>query len=107
MSSGVDVFTYDWGPVFGLFVPPVILVARVLKKLQCCRARGVLVVPEWISANYWPLLCNVYGFRPFVHDWMYLPIDKRFYTPCKNGAGIFGNENLKFNMLALYISFKI
>lgn len=106
-STGVDAFTYDWSSVFGLFVPPVILVARVLKKMQCCKARGVLVVPEWALANYWLLLSNNRGvFRTFVIDWIYLPTYKRYYTPCKNGVGIFGNENLKFNMLALYIDFK-
>ena len=106
-STGVDAFTYDWGTVFGLFVPPIILVARVIKKMQNCKARGVLVVPEWRSANYWPLLCNVNGdFKQFVQDYMYLPINKRYYTPCKNGSGIFGLDDLKFNMFALYITFK-
>ena len=30
----MDAFTENWGEVFGLFVPPVILVPRVLKQIQ-------------------------------------------------------------------------
>lgn len=103
-TSGVDAFTVDWRESFGLYVPPVMLVARVLKKLMACKAKGVLVVPEWKSANFWPLLCKEGGqFRQCIRDCIFLPTDKHSYTPCKNGAGIFGNEDLKFNMLALFV----
>lgn len=105
-SSGVDAFTFDWSQSFGLYVPPVILISRVLKKMESCRAKGILVVPEWRSASFWPLICPTYGqMKPFILDWMYLPTEKRFYTPCKNGIGMFGTEDLKFNMLALCIQF--
>ena len=105
-SSGVDAFTYDWSQYFGLYVPPIILVSRVLKKMENCKAKGILVLPEWRSANFWPLLCaNDREMKPFILDWMYLPTEKCFYTPCKNGIGIFGTEDLKFNMLALYVNF--
>jgi hypothetical protein len=89
-------------------VPPIILIARVLKKMESCKARGVLVAPEWKSANYWPMLCGPVGvFRPFVKDWIYLPVNKHSYTPCINGVGIFGNEDLRFSMMALYIDFTV
>lgn len=42
-SAGVDAFTADWCGKFGLFVPPVVLFARV--SLQ--HAGGVLVAPLW------------------------------------------------------------
>lgn len=44
-TLGVDAFTYDWSHVFGLFVPPIKLIPRVLCKMQSCHARGVLIVP--------------------------------------------------------------
>ena len=105
-SSSVDTFTYDWSQSFGLYVPPIILVSRVLKKMESCRAKGILVIPEWRSANFWPLICTNHGeMKSFILDWMHLPTEKCYYTPCKNGTGIFGNEDLKFNMLALYENF--
>ena len=104
-SSGVDAFTVDWTCFYGLFVPPVHLVERVLKKIQYCGVKGVLIIPEWRSASFWPLLCDDKGhFRSFVQDMIYLPTKKEHYKPCRNGVGIFGNEDLKFNMLALYIN---
>ena len=107
-SSGVDAFTFDWSQSFGLYVPPIVLVSRVLKKMESCNAKGILVVPEWRSANFWPLLCSFYGeMKSFIVDWMYLPTGKCYYTPCKNGAGLFGNEDLKFNMMALYLNFNM
>ena len=74
--------------------------------MENCRAKGILVVPEWRSANFWPLICSTYGqIKSFILDWMYLPQEKSFYTTCKNGIGLFDTEDLKFNMLALYIQF--
>lgn len=105
-TSGVDAFTYDWSKSFGLFVPPVILAARVLRKMKHCRAKGILVVPEWKSANFWPLLtCKNGQFSLFVKDCLILPSNKESYRSCKNGSGIFGIENLRFRMLALFIDF--
>ena len=102
----MDAFIYDWSQYFGLYVSPIILVSRVLKKMENCKAKGILVLPEWRSAYFWPLLCaNDREVKPFILDWMYLPTEKCFYTPCKNGIGIFGTEDLKFNMLALYVNF--
>ena len=33
-------------------------VPRALRHMQSCKAREMLIVPEWSSAIYWPLLCN-------------------------------------------------
>lgn len=105
-TSGVDAFTFDWGGVFGLFVPPIILIPRVLCKLKTCFARGILIVPEWKSACFWPMLCLDNGlFKPFIYDWMFLPKNKESYTPCKNGQGMFGVSDLNFNMYALLVNF--
>ena len=75
----LDAFTFDWSRSFGLYVPPIILISRVLRKMESCRAKGILVVPEWRSANFWPLICTVYRqMQSFILDWMYLPTDKYF-----------------------------
>jgi hypothetical protein len=103
--SGVDAFAEFWGKKMGLFVPPVIILARVIKKMQLDKANGVLIVPLWESANFWPLLCQKGKFISNIVDWIDLPTNKENYTVCKNGKGIFGNENLKFRMLALRIMF--
>ena len=105
-SSGVDAYTEFWGRQFGLFLPPINLISRVLNKVSTDCVGGVLVVPMWKSALYWPLLCHNGQFISAVIDWVDLPTNKECYVPCKNGNGIFGNENLRFRMLALNLSFK-
>ena len=106
--TGVDAFIENWGNVFGLFVPPVILVSRVIKQMKAQSVKGVLVVPAWKSANFWPLLCTREGyFVKHVQDWFDLPTGKQDYCTCKNGSGIFGKINLPFRMLAIYVDFTI
>ncbi|MEW8544359.1 MAG: reverse transcriptase domain-containing protein [Candidatus Thiodiazotropha sp.] len=103
---GVDAFTETWTFEFGLFVPPITLVTRVIKKMIVDRATGVLVIPCWRSAPFWPILCPDGKFIPNVIDWFDLPTSKEFYTRCKNGRGMFGNADLKFRMLALKMNFQ-
>lgn len=103
---GVDAFTEKWYFEYGLFVPPVSLVVRVLRKMMTDRAKGVLVIPCWKSAAFWPVLCPDGKFISNVIDWFDLPTNKEFYTTCKNGKGMFGNADLKFRMLALKLNFQ-
>ena len=103
---GVDAFTETWANEYGLFVPPITLVTRVIKKMVVDRASGVLVIPCWRSAAFWPILCPGGKFIPNVIDWFDLPTAKEFYTTCKNGRGMFGNADLKFRMLALRLNFQ-
>lgn len=104
--AGIDAFTFDWAEFFGLYVPPIILIPRILKKMAYCKAEGVLIVPEWRSASFWPLICEHDGkFCTFVKDMIVLPSEKEYYVPCKNSVGIFGTEDLKFRMIALKIEF--
>ena len=56
-STGVDAFTENWGEVLGLFVPPVILVPRVLQQIQEQRTRGVFGHFLLALRAFWALLC--------------------------------------------------
>ena len=105
-SSGIDAFTEKWTEKFGIFVPPISMVYRVLQKMELDRAKGVLVVPLWNSAVFWPILCPNGNFIPNVKDWIDLPTKKEFYVSSLTGKGIFGNIDLQFRMLVLSIDFK-
>ena len=54
--AGVDAFSFNWEKEFCLLVPPVCIAGRVLRHLELCQGKGVLVVPLWPSAHYWPML---------------------------------------------------
>ena len=77
---GVDAFAEFWGDQFGLFVPPISVVYRVVKKLITDKACGVLVVPCWRSAVFWPFLCPNGTFINEIVDWFDLPTDKQHYV---------------------------
>jgi hypothetical protein len=104
-SHDIDAFTAFWGDSFGLFVPPISIIDRVLRKMSVDKAKGILVVLLWKLAPLWPLLCPHGQFIKAIINWIDLPVGKENYVSCKNGKGIFGNMNLKFRMLALYVDF--
>ena len=55
-----------------------------------CKATGVLIVPVWKLASFWPLICGNSGdFQALIHNFMYLPTNKNSYLPCRNGVRVF------------------
>ena len=59
-AVAVDAFTIDWSSLTnGFFHPPVGLVTRVLKHAQYVKAEGVLIVPVWESADFWPVIVRL------------------------------------------------
>lgn len=101
----IDAFAANWGQCFGLFVPPPCIIHKVLNKMAVDKASGVLVVPLWTSAPYWPILCPNGRYISAVSDWMDLPTKKEYYVKCSNGKGMFGNIDLNFRMVALSLKF--
>ena len=55
-AEGVDAFCHDWAGENNWLVPPVFLVPRVIRHLAECGAEGTLIVPEWVSSPFWPML---------------------------------------------------
>ena len=49
-GSGSDAFSQDWSMGFGYFHPPVALVPRVLDQAREDRARGILLVLDWLGS---------------------------------------------------------
>lgn len=106
-SSGVDSFAENWGGCNDYFVPPISLICKTILHMKKCKAFGVLVIPWWESAPFWPLLCDAKDdFSSFVCDWLELPTGKKYYLPCKSDEGLFGNEDLNFRMIAIRLCFR-
>ena len=55
-SLCVDAFTCDWSGENNWLVPPVTEVSRVINHLVKCKAKGTLIVPNWTSSPFWPLI---------------------------------------------------
>ena len=58
-AEATDAFTQVWSNDINWLVPPLYLVARALRYLKLGRAAGILVVPIWVSAHYWPVVQEV------------------------------------------------
>ena len=55
-AAGVNAFTQDWSGQTLWICPPVNHIIAVFRHLQATRAEGVLVVPNWKHAIFWPVL---------------------------------------------------
>ena len=57
------------------------LVKKVVPHVCFCHCQGILVVPYWLSAHYWPLLVEREGaFKSFVADCLYIENDKDVFS---------------------------
>ena len=98
----VNTFTGDWSNTFNWWCPPISLVGDMLKQAKLCRASGVLLVPEWPSAYFWPLLTpNGKDFYPWVKQ--VLVLDP--YYKCNSQIKSVFNGFVSFRTLALLICF--
>ena len=62
-----DAFTVSWSGEVNWLFPPPYLVPRVLRHMSAGRKNGTLIVPEWHSASWWPLLVERSGsWKPFI-----------------------------------------
>ena len=89
-AEAVDAFTCDWGEDNDWWCPPVCLVPRVIRHAQNTNAKGTLVVPQWLSSPFWPLLFPD-GISPevFVREWLELPRTETLILPGQLGASLF------------------
>ena len=104
-SEAVDAFTVDWRDENNWLCPPVYLVPRVVQHARMCKAKGTLVVPEWPSAPFWPILFpEKVKFAPFVVLVRVLTAAEFSIYPGRLGSSLFkGTPNT--NMLAIRLQF--
>ena len=56
-TEAVDCFTKNWSYLNNWICSPPALVPFVFKHMETCNAKGVVLVPEWKSAPFWPIIC--------------------------------------------------
>ena len=102
-SEATDAFTCNWGDENNWLCPPVYLVPRVIQHAKKCGAKATLLVPEWPSAPFWPILFpDGYHADVFVTDKEVIDKTKLVVHPGKLGANIFkGTPNTIFLLYAL------
>ena len=62
-AEGTDALAMSWHDVNGYFFPPFSCLSRVLRKVQEERPTGVIIVPEWPTQPWYPLVKQLPGYR--------------------------------------------
>lgn len=107
--EAVDALLSDWSPdpsgLVDYIHPPFALVPPAINKLIASRAMAVLVVPQWFSAPWWPVLfpfdansspvLGAVSFAPF----------SRVFSVAHPATEVFSGS-LNFSVLALLVDFR-
>ena len=111
--SAVDAHFQDWWGENWL-CPPVSMVVDVIKHACVCCSTGTLILPEWPSAYFWPLLKPCPSrFASFVTDVVSLPKTSDLIIPGPGQKVLYHSKPSvffgcpKFTMLALCIEFRL
>ena len=101
-TSGVDFFVQNLESENCLVVPPVPLVARALLYLSLQKARATIVIPQWPSSSFWPLLTSKY--KQFMKG-CFLHNATDSLTLGRNLNSFLGSEKFTGNVVALRLEF--
>ena len=99
----VDAFTILWHGEIVCLVPPVHLIARVVNMLVFSKCHGTLIVPEWTSAVWWPMLVSNDEWKPWIMEIVYLPRVEGLFVSGNCCWKLFSEEAPKCGVLALRI----
>ena len=103
-AEGVDAFSVDWAGENNWLVPPIYLISRTIFHLEVCGVRGVLDIPKWLSAAFWPTVFPMGGLRPFVRLVVEFPDPSFVFAPLWDGHNtIFCLFRFKSAVLALLL----
>ena len=86
----MDAFTCNWADDNNWLCPPIYLVPRVIRHAQYTKAKGTLIVPQWVSSPFWPLLYpDGINSASFVLDCLELPRCDSLFLPGSSGSNLF------------------
>ena len=102
----VDAFTVSWENEKVWLTPPICLIFRVLRMLAHCKGHGTLIVPEWKSAPWWPLVHSEYDWHSFVKDAVLLPDISGTFVHGTCAWNAFNGEKAKWPVWALKLCWR-
>lgn len=103
-SSGVDAFAFDWSEDNNWLVPPIHYVPNVINHMLHYKCLGTLIVPQWKSALFWPIIVNTDGdFEWYIKDYVKYVKPKSFYLPGSHIESVFAKSPFISDVLVLRI----
>ena len=105
-AEAINSMSVSWKHELNWWVPPPKNGMAVVKKIVEEKASGVLILPVWRSAPYWPLLFPNGQQADFIVNIKYFVSDRNiFVTVGRTKRGIFGNKKYNVKMMALCVRF--
>ena len=99
-SFAVDAFTENWGLWMIFVFPPFSLIQRVLSKVERDQATGLLIVPHWPTAVWYPQML-----RLLIQEPVMFPCGKR--VPTLKHTNAIHPLHRTLQLLAVFLSGKL
>ena len=102
----VNAFSLDWTGENCLMVPPTYLIAKCIKHFLAAKGevKGVLIIPFWPSAVFWPLLVeNDQSFRSFIVNYMFFKSSKNLVVQGEFKGSIIGHRDYNVPIIVLFL----
>ena len=99
-SSGTNAFRFNWAGNNNWIAPSISLFAKAINHARACRSNGTLIIPEWKSTGYWPLLMEDRGLlKDFVENHFLYQKPRNFFQIPETCS------NLSYNQMWLFFNF--
>ncbi|VDI18633.1 Hypothetical predicted protein [Mytilus galloprovincialis] len=72
-TEAVDAISQNWNTETNWSVPPPALISMVVRKVEDDKANSTVVIPEWKSAPFWPLLFAFQNLTKSIKGTKFLP----------------------------------
>ena len=105
--ENVDAFAQNWGAENNWVVPSPSQIIRAWRHFYICKARGVMLVPLWKGADFWPCLCSDgTHLSKHITDWVGIPDYQATVTvPGRCFISLLKRTKLSFRLIAVFIDF--
>ena len=101
-SEAVDAFTQSWRFENKWLVPPIKLVYRTINHIVVRRGNGTLIVPKWLSGDFWTLLFGKnMEYRRYVVDVLEFTPYQNDFKHGSNSKSLFGSDRFNSRVLAV------
>jgi hypothetical protein len=104
--AGVDAFAFSWANECVWLVPPPNLICKAIFHCMECGCHGVMVIPKWLSAVFWPVILCGEGWSPGLELLYEYQNPVNFFTKAKCGNDVFSEKKFASNVLILAFNFK-
>ena len=99
-TEAVNTFSCNWNGEFNWLCPPINLIGDTIKHAAECKCKGILMIPLWESAYFYPMIWNGKEFRSFIKK--YLVVNPCYHSTANKSVF---KGYVDFRSLALLIDF--